>query len=129
MSAFFVGTSHVDALLSYLKTRGGYHDATLTELGQTLLRANVAGLKERYPSGDWSGTEDLASGYAFKNIGTKLAKLGPLDILSMCDCYDYQCSEADDYPASEAFVIIEDIRHVVIKHLLENKQTVWVYEG
>jgi hypothetical protein len=129
MSAIFVGAKHVNALLSYVDKRDWRSRSTLTVQGKTLLQENVRSLTARYGK---CGDEALnkAEDYTFECLSTaELNKIGPLDVLSMCDCFEYQAGETDDYEATEAAAIIGDIRKLAIAELLADKEAVWLYQG
>jgi hypothetical protein len=130
MSAFFVGTTHVNALLSYLQANSRHTEAELTEMGKTLLRENVRSLETRYPSHTWEAARHDAEEFKFKCIGhRKLSKLTAMDIISMCGCFDYQACETDDYEFTEASTIIDKIRRAAFYDLPRGDNLVYHYAG
>lgn len=125
MSAFFVGHAHVNALLSFYKRHCDRH-ANADELGKVLLAENVRSLLARYPNHDHSEERDDVTEYRFKLAG---AQLTPEDIISMCDCFDYQACETDDYHVTEASDIVERIRRAAYGELTWPRDGMWHYTG
>jgi hypothetical protein len=128
MSAFFVGAAHVDALLTFWreKARDKPDAKALSELGRMLLRENVRSLETRYRSDDHSEERQQAERYTFRPRGAN--KLRPIDLVSMCNCFDYQACETDDYECTEASALIDVIR----KHAyygIPDDNSVWHFQG
>lgn len=120
MSAFYVGSDHIDAMLSAaLRAHGGVwvprsltndtphirnpDRALMSRIGALLLRANVDSLKARYP-GSW---HELLWGaepdqFRFRHDMHWLNRAPPAHVAKLCDCFDYQSCEHEGWDGSEA---------------------------
>jgi hypothetical protein len=135
MSAYIVGHDHIDALLTFasaddersfgpvsywLEPTGNRVEITernASEIGRALLAENERSVGHRYPGdapGDLPGAGEDAAAYTFR----PWAEVPPaLAVLKGCDCFDYQACESDDYRSSDAYRIINAIRHRAISLL------------
>jgi hypothetical protein len=134
MSAYLCNTQHIGALAAFATTtfskyaggghicalhdwRGGSNTETAMRVAAELAEQNIASLAARYPS-DTSGNRpgpsgitddqyvadcrDFAREYLRRPTGLK-----PLDIISMCKCYEYQACESDDWVETKAHTQIQ----------------------
>jgi hypothetical protein len=135
MSAYIVSHDHIDALLTFatandpqsfgpvsyrLEPSGNLREMTqdkATEIGRILLAENERSVGHRYPGdapGDLPGAGEDVTSYTFRPWAKTPA---PIDVLKGCDCFDYQACETDDYRQSEAYRIVDAIRHRAISRL------------
>jgi hypothetical protein len=131
MSAWFVGSYHVDALLSWGRQNGAIVPTTemnepqydlskarldtMTLIGKGLLAENIRSLRSRYGDrhNEWmAGHEAEADAYVFTSLNEEFT---PVTIIKACDCYDYQACETHDYRQTPAAAIIDAIRDHAIK--------------
>jgi hypothetical protein len=117
MSAWFVGTDHVDAILSWLDTcyrysvplPNGEHQQSpspeeWTEIGKALLAENIASLRARYPD-DWQEMVDIdVNKYRYRHDAhfvTSTRNLA-ITVIKLIDCLDYQSCEHEGWRDSWA---------------------------
>lgn len=117
MSAFFVGTDHIDAILSvlHLDARcdgiplpdGNYgrsnNSTHLTEIGRALLAENIKSLQARYRS-DWQEMVNVdVNEYRFRFDFDFAGKPNAIiALIKLLDCLDYQSCEHDGWSESYA---------------------------
>ena len=113
MSAWIVSDAHIDALITYAHS-GGYdrvnRPETETELGQILVNENYRSVNARYRN-----EYGEPHRYTFKPYIDKPLK--PVVVIKLCNCFDYQACETDDYPKTPAAHIVESIRDRAISNL------------
>lgn len=131
MSAFYVEIPHIDALLTWYEQAGSGHTADeLDAMGRELLQENIRSLIARYGNDDETSIyTEKAKAYRWKPLKIK-GKLSLHDIISMCDCYDYQACETEDYYGTVACDIIAEIRRSAMYLLYREtkpEKTVWQY--
>lgn len=128
MSAFIVGDTHIDALLTFAQSAGRYgaswyywngerifFGGNETRIGQKLLDENVRSYNYRYEKCE------RPDQYAFSPY---LGDLTPARVIGACDCLIYQSCETPDYRETEAFSIIDAIRELAID-LVPGKDGSW----
>src|SRR6266404_1581179 len=102
MSAFFVGYDHINAMLAWYETTGPYafrgNDTEKERMGRVLVAENLRSLHARYK--DMPEEQKVVDLYKFA-VPQNSDRLKPVDILCMCDSYDYQACETDDYRQTE----------------------------
>jgi hypothetical protein len=144
MSAYLCHTQHIAALAAFASTtfakyaggghicalyewRGGSNIETAQRVAAELARQNIASVAALYPS-DKSGArpgpcgidddaymaECAAYAYDYMRHPTGLK---PLDIISMCKCYEYQSCESEDWTETLAhrqiqWIIGEALRQI-----------------
>lgn len=146
MSAYVCNPEHIAALAAYA-AKGGANDShaihewrkpnpleTARSVAEQLLLTNIAAVETRYP--DCAGTDDfpgpnltraemltLADKYAQRYFFGH--QFTAVEILKLCDCYDYQASELADYETSLAARQITWIRAAVIRQLPGYDTAAW----
>ena len=130
MSAFLVSDSHLNALITWAaltqlnpgnpSSCAGYsinESAWTSFLGNEqhcaaiLYTANVESVNERYEKDDSTGVI-----FRFRQY-KKWKSLTPVEVLKLCDCFDYQACEVKNYRATVAAQMVDGIREHAI-HLL-----------
>jgi hypothetical protein len=112
MSCFIVSNAHINALAHAIlryDVRTVWHEDQSKELyapdvGFLLLAQSVRSYNRRY---DKNVTAEFT-------WNPDAPEYSPVEILKACDCYDYQACETDDYDATLAHAIVEEIRHAAI---------------
>src|SRR4030095_13016726 len=89
VSAFIISNRHIDAIL----TAAGVAPDLATKAGRTLLAANVASVNERYGE---ANPVPASQSHPFPD------PVSPVQLVKLCNCFDYQPCEADSYAGSEA---------------------------
>lgn len=134
MSAFVVQPKHIDFLLSYANERGlKFHEVELGRiirtynasinddldaLGRVLTAVNVASVNYRYRE------NEKPPAYNFRHF--RMGSLGsPVQVLTACDCYDYQSCELPEYGQTFALEIINTIRNHAITRLPGYDSALW----
>lgn len=132
MSAFVVGTPHLDAILGWCNRAGQYGTRInwtiggrsyradqiedLTAIGGLLLNTNQEAVNTRY------GEHDVAPAYVFRFPARHLKAV---EVLKALNCYDYQACELADYEHSDAAAIIDRIRREAIRALPGYDAAAW----
>ena len=133
MSAFIVTHKHINALVTFGARRrepltivlpdGERLDfnkpADLQRAAEILLEQNWRSVQANYPHRTIVAE---AITYGHEPV------LGPnflVAILKLCDCYDYQACETDDYPLTAAHRIIDRIRGTAIDMLPGYSEAKW----
>jgi len=112
MSAFHVSDDHINILLSWARKHNPIvrvgdvrFDLTQSEdywrVGAVLRDANNASMYARYG--------DKPEDFLPKTVS--VAHLEAIDIVSGCDCFDYQACEYDGWKSSGAKDVIDQIRN------------------
>lgn len=125
MSAFIVSKKHIDVLITSLKTAQNrftiFHQQnainfdTLDEIGQILVNQNYESVNFRY--------NENAVPYKYEHKAVSLPEI--VQILKLCDCYDYESCETDDYEQTLACNIINTIRINLISKLPGYDEAEW----
>lgn len=134
MSAFFVGTDHINAMLSFIEHHRCSHvpfpiagnetfvDATeknLTAIGRALMAENIASLRYRYPN-DWQGMVDVdVNEYRYEHDCHFISYTRniALVVIKMVSCYEYQSCEHPGWPASWAHGFCIWLTHYAVTRL------------
>ena len=125
MSAFHVNDTHINALLSWaiihapvIRTNSTRFDLSQSEdfwhVGAILRECNNASMEARYG--------DEPQPYLPKRLS--VSKLQPINIVSACDCFDYQACEYKGWKESEGKRIIDQIRESAV-HRIPGYEQVW----
>lgn len=101
-----------------------------TKIGRMLWDENARNVRARYGDADESGmvVQSELDGYAYDFMyGLEARLVGShgdtekvwaiANVFSIISGYEYQCSETEDWPASEAFKFIEGIRYRLARAL------------
>jgi hypothetical protein len=135
MSAFIVSHAHINALISYGNGPRDHvrahladgsvldftHNEDLQRAATILLAENYRSIHTRYPDtienpdGTPGAGDELMEPIVF-NFSSYYPRQA-VHILKMCQCYDYQACESDDYYESDAAKIVDVIRHRAIRNL------------
>lgn len=125
MSAFLCSGLHIDTLASYASTHDVYiyhDDRRYPSKGQAawmagvLYTANVEAVNTLYCADDDSGTYEYTPGAKLPDEAT---------ILKLCDSYDYQACELDEYAETLACTIVKAIRLKAISNLPGYEDAPW----
>ena len=110
MSAFIVADAHIDFLVTYAIGGGPSRVSgeNPQELGQMLLDQNTRSVNWRYRD------NAAAEKYVFRPF---TGLMTPIAAIKLCDCYDYQACETDDYEKTEAARLVDAIRSKAIRAL------------
>lgn len=120
MSAFFVGTDHINAMLTFALRRGrrfgvlmpgGYSQQSptnddMTAIGLALISENIKSLEARYPRDYQCMVPEGVEDYQFTpdNAWYNRSDVGPcgaaIAAIKLANCYDYQSCEHDGWDAS-----------------------------
>ena len=107
MSAYILNDENLDAILTACQLHNLYsHGKDLSAIGQALKDQNFRSVNCRY------NENETPSPYQFKGL-TKLYSI--VQLLKICDCYEYQSCETKDYQETDACKIINYIRKNLIK--------------
>jgi hypothetical protein len=132
MSAFIVNNRTINAILQG-KNFGAYPgnalrymwrgegrsiEGSVQKVGQVLVDENFRSVNFRY-------NEDQKP-YAFRIIQDK--SYTPVEVISMCDCYNYQSCEAPLWKETEAYAIVNALRERAIRNLPGYAEAYWRLE-
>ena len=114
MSAFVVGERHINLMLTFdkssnLKVKG--------EHGQALLDENLRSVNQRY------GQSIEAWDFTFKDLS--IQRPSPVEVLKLCQCYEYNAGCHMDYKGSPAHAIVKSIMDNTIKQLPGYEEAAW----
>lgn len=128
MSAYVLSDEHLDAILTGFKlnlisdsisVKGKMilldSDKALSDVGQILKDENYRSVNARY------NEKELSTQYQYKVAN----KYSPVELLKLCDCYDYQACKAGDYTETLACEVIDCIRRRLIKLLPGYDDAMW----
>lgn len=128
MSAFLVSDKHIDEMLKFASAHRPasfghprvYHDNTivmtlcmpdsLDEAGQELVNQNYKSLTARYKD------DDAPHSYKYQQRPFSDV-MSPVEVIKLCDCYNYQACETLDYYDTLAYSISKTIREAAIDAL------------
>jgi hypothetical protein len=117
MSAYMVSDLHLNAIVTYASNNSvsvfignKWFDVRCNEqrIIAILETANKESLHVRY------GDDDVTTGIKYK-ITDKYQS--PMQIIKLCDCFNYQACEVNDYEHTPAAAIIKAIIHNAINNL------------
>lgn len=131
MSAFICSEKHVNTIVSYaaendisvyIKAASGqryWHSVKKDPIliAKILKQANVDSVNHRY------NESDKPSRAKYKPEAT--AFISPIQIVKLCNCFDYQSCEVDDYDDSDAARIINSIRSNAITNIPGYNDAAW----
>lgn len=124
MSAFMLDHAHINALVtaafqlhpSYVWAGKEFDRATHeTKMGRILLAENARSVNARYPDTDGDATAGI-DGYEHQ-LNLKDVGRPAVELIKLCNCYDYQACETDDYKQTPAARIVQGIRAAAINNL------------
>jgi len=128
MSCYLVSDDHINALISWAQWnkvtfRVLVGDGSVTidydAVRQELRRTNEESYHTRYAHLD---------GISKEHEPVK-GKSGPalpvIEILKLCNCYDYQACEFDGWEASDAYAFMRELRSHVVRALPGYEQAPW----
>jgi hypothetical protein len=108
MSAFTVGTAHIDTLVNAARAFGGaeFVDQRAADLlGAMLWDENYRSVNHRYSESE--PTPD----YRAQLVD---ADLSPVAVLKAIDCYEYQSCESPDWDQTRAHAFITALRNIIL---------------
>lgn len=125
MSAFIVSPKHLNTIITFAVRNGTYSfdgngyryvKDDPQHFVDVLATANQESVSERY------GDDDLATKVKYRPINITPA---PVAVLKLCDCFDYQACEVDNYDSTPAAKIIQAIRKEAIRQLAGYDDAKW----
>ena len=121
MSAFMLSKTHIDALVTYATGGGPYRVSgeDPQKLGKMLWEQNHRSVNWRY--------RDNAPVPPYR-YSPYIKPLQAVAVLKMCDCYDYQSCETDDYEKTDAARLIDAIRGKAVRSLPGYESAPWGLE-
>lgn len=144
MSAYICNPEHFGILAAYAVLNDCViHDwqssrtariTTAQEVAKGLARENIRSVKHRYPDGDLPGPclkpvdiEEAAAIYAAYFV-VNPPRLQSIDVLKLCQSWDYQSSETDDWKDSLAWQQVDLIRSAAIRQLPGYDDADWSFD-
>ena len=123
MSAFIISDISINLMVGFyaLKHRSEFTVDEAKQMAQTLIDENYQSVNHRY----YEQVGPHRTSYTDKWRG-KALNISAIQILKLCDCYDYQACETDDYPMSLAFKYNQRIRLTAIHSLPGYDDAKWV---
>jgi hypothetical protein len=123
MSAFLCSDNHINALVEYafsdrddyIYLRHRFGAADKQALAELLYNENWRSLRTRY------NDPETGPGITYR----PRPLLDAITILKLCDCYDYQACETEDYDTTRAAKAINFIRHKAIRALPGYEEAPW----
>jgi hypothetical protein len=137
MSAFLVSDRHITEMLRFASGAGRDHITTrvyhsggvvmtlampdeLEKAGQVLVNQNYKSMAALY------GDEKYKESHKYKYEPVPFCDLLPaVQIIKLCDCYNYQASETGDYYQTLAYSIVRAIRDRVVECLPGYEAAEW----
>lgn len=129
MSAHIVPDAHINALVQWAGDKNGssavsYYFAGARRhirndqkrIASVLFAENVRSVNARYKECD------DAHGFVYRRTTIQLT---PVQVLKALAGYSYQACEADGFAESEAFAIVDGIRHAAIRLLAGYDEAAW----
>lgn len=118
MSCFVVPDNHISTIIRYAcrahfsvhSPRGDilYKPGDEQHAGDVLYYANALSVNTRY------GLDEPLSGFVYKPEGPVYR---PIEIVKLCDCLAYQCSEWEDFETSDAKHLLDMIQRYAVRKL------------
>jgi|TARA_R100000789_G_scaffold100171_1_gene109042 hypothetical protein len=135
MSAFMVSDKHINTLLTW--TNANYQGRIYTQkkdfdssnandlqlMANVLKGENIRSLEARYGNNTAEEMADFEKDILFNFTNGREFK--PVEIIKLCNCYDYQSCESDDYDTTTANKIIKSIRACAVSMLPGYDQAKW----
>lgn len=129
MSAFIVSDDHITVMLQAARGRhpGDGHSYYWNDemhpfngneqaIGQKLLDENYRSVNYRY--------DEQEAPRTYKPMPV-LHQYKAVEILKLCNCYDYQACETPDYKTTEAHEIVDTLRGMAIRSLPGYESAAW----
>ena len=104
MSAFYVGSKHINWLISYAKLINFELPKSEKEVGKMLANENRKSLEYRYPD------DEGVVIYKYSPVLIKVDEFLHLQAINACDCYHYQSCEHPTYRESESFKFVSSLK-------------------
>jgi hypothetical protein len=134
VSCFIVSNEHINALVWLVHNHGATRGAPDRDrTGRALLDANIRSFANRYwdSRGDAgreakrvdAAREATVAAYHWEPIAR--AQLTVVEGLKLAQCFAYQSNEWGNWPHSEAFRIIADLKEALICALPDYEQAPW----
>ncbi|MEH2525837.1 MULTISPECIES: hypothetical protein [unclassified Bradyrhizobium] len=124
MSAYLCSDLHINTLVSYAVRHGVHYRVNgnavrvvlnnAEAIANILIDENARGVGERYRERTKEHFGDIGEALRFKQVNPLP---DALVILKLCDCFDYQACESDDYEDTLAAEIVNQIRKEAIRRL------------
>ena len=146
MSAYICNPEHFGVLASYAVRNDcvvsplrvtGVKDAEIRSaqsVAKLLARENIRSVAHRYPEGDLPGPclspadiEEAAAIYAAHFV-VNPQRLRPIGVLKLCQGWDYQSSETDDWKDTLAWQQVDWIRGAAIRSLPGYDDADWSFD-
>lgn len=118
MSCFVCSDRHLQVLVSFLDAKEGLYGTTAQEALDNLGRVNLAAINHRY-AGDLEFEPSKYKGSA------QWTMFSPVQILKLCDCYEYQADGHPEWDLTAAPHLINRIRSRAIDSLPGYKEAEW----
>jgi len=141
MSAFYVGTDHINAMLTILQHTGynsgrnGYWidkptRAQLTDLGKVLIAENLKSLEYRYPTDpDNKHNGGEVEGFTYEPDLRVMSDMSTRTMSDLFLCYEYQACEHDAFEQSWAQRIVNGAIKSIARRNPEQKHiSAWPYQ-
>ena len=122
MSAYVVEDYTINAMIGFYVS-GRYNQCTVNEakkMAQTLINENYRSVNYHYRENQNPHKTNYQEKWALCSD-----RFGAAQILKLCDCYDYQACETDNYYQSEAANIVQKIRGYAIHRLPGYDKAEW----
>lgn len=130
MSAFTVSDKHISAMLQAMNTPQMYHGYVFSYwwegewkeirdkqyLGQVLKNENYRSVNFRYDDNE----ETLPFTYQ-----TPEKRYTPVEIIALCNCFNYQACETDNWKETKAYSIMQALRENAIQSLPGMNDAPW----
>ncbi len=140
MSAFQLPAEHLGAIVRWTLLESHGYGATwrghtanpndAADMLECLAAECFTSVRSRYPNGPLPGPCDASDGpVSCPDTLSRYKRLTPVEVLKACSCYEYQSCEHDGWERSEAFRLIEAIRHAAIAALPGYEDADWEITG
>ncbi len=113
MSAFIIHEDHINALVSYAKTKKLLGDFSAQQWTTELYQENVKSIEYRYPSEKEKYSKDIS----FQIDYYAVSRLRAIDILKMVACYEYQACEHQEWETSAAYKMCQRLKNYAVRNL------------
>lgn len=133
MSIFIVEDMHVNAIVTYMiDERVRYWNEPTREyitvtrsnaekVGRILMEENVRSYCARYKDA-YEDEKNAGATYAYKPFQTPLT---PTEVIKACQCLEYQSCETDDWEASLACRILQEVKSNALHDLPDYETCPW----
>ena len=130
MSAFILDQDHINAMLQAAAPRwpgdsanyrwngeAYYFGANRQQVGQVLLNENYRSVNYRY------GESEQPPTFVSRPVRSQT----PVQLIKLCDCYNYQTCETPDWEQTEAYAICHALRERAIDKLPGYEDAAWTF--